>query len=533
MRLLLLILGILFVSVPAFAEDGAPPATSLQARMGAAPASAAPAEPKPNLFAQEFYLPSNQRLQYKTTSVGGLVFIQTPDRSLNTQYSVVTDFGANAIKSRYVPNLNSLEDVQKYVKEKMQTADFNGVTIKRMPVSSGDGHEKMIYWVGHRAFESSQAAEAQITLSQTIVETQGGDFKQSVAEADKAFVPVQDELAETAATRAQFEKEEQVALKFMDQLDIGNELFGPFQGSPVGEKFVWQSFGETSFRLTNFESDNFNSQVGFWSNRFVFRGLRFPLNTIDPFIEVTAALESNSVGFKQNMLIYTGLEYRPLANNTFLTNYSPWGLHLLEFVKSYRMFVQYGTRHNLREDITGSKNHNLIAGVNIFYEWGVDLPPISDAAAPSTWQDYLRIYTWGEYFGSYTFDRTGFSFEDDFNAFIFNSSILLGATLPGIPLPQNPINEQFVLMPYVKFEHVNNSEFSYPFQNRFFVGGGVRWMPFRTYRWRDNEWLYKTKIFAEYLGVGSAYNTKQGSNDPTAPVDWDLRFGLNWSSRRF
>ncbi len=526
MRFWVLIVSLALMSGSAFAEE-------VKVKAPSAVPAAEPAAPQSNLFAQEFYLPSDQRLQYKTASVGGLVFIQTPDRELNTQYSVVTDFGPNAVKSRYIPNLNSLEDVQKWVKEKIQTADFQGVMIKRLAIPSGVGNEKMVYWVGHKAFDSSQAAEAQVTMSRTVIESKGGDFMKSVQEADKVFVPVSDTVIETPQTREQFEKEEQIALKFMDQLDIGNELFGPFQGTPVGEKFVWQSFGESSYRLTNLESEKFHSQVGFWTNRFVFKGIRAPLNTIDPYIEITAALESNSIGFKQNMQIFTGLEYRPLANNTFLSNYAPFGLHLLDFVKSYRMFVQYGTRINLRDDITGSRNYNLIAGVNIFYEWGVDLPAIADAVAPSTWQDYLRLYTWGEYFGSYTFDRTGFSIEDDFNAFIFNSSITLGLTMPGIPLPPNPINDEFVAMPYARLEHVNNSEFSFPYQNRWFLAGGIRWMPFRTYKWRDNEWLYKTKLFVEYVGVGGAYSTKQGVNDSQTHPDWDLRFGVNWSSRRF
>lgn len=521
MRLLFLIF-ISLLPCAAYAQE-------IQPVTGAADTAAAQ---KTNPFAQEFYLPSSQRLQYKATSVGGLLFIQTPDRSRNTQYSVVTDFGPNALKSRYIPNMNSITDVEAWVKEKMEIAEFNGVMLRRIAVPSEDGKVKTVYWVGHRAFESSQEAQARIALVQTVVEKSGGDFKKAVEEADKAYIVAEDVL-EPPKTKAQYQKEEEVALKFFDQLDIGNELFGPFQGTPVGEKFVWQSFGETSFRLTNFDTSHFNSQVGYWTNRFVFRGIRFPLNTIDPYIEITPAIESNGVDFKQNMQVYTGLEYRPFANNPFLSNFTPFGFHLLDFVKSYRFFTQYGTRINLKSDITGSPNHNFISGVNIFYEWGVDMPSIPDQTSPSTVQDYIRLYTWGEYYGSYTFETTGYAAEDDFNAFIFNSSILLGLTLPGLPLPPNPVNDELVLMPYMKYEHVNNSEFSYPYQNRMFVGAGVRWMPFRNYRWRDNEWLYKTKLFVEYDGIGSAYSTKQGTNDPTAAQDWDLRFGINFSSRRF
>ncbi len=106
--------------------------------------------------------------------------------------------------------------------------------------------------------------------------------------------------------------------------------------------------------------------------------------------------------------------------------------------------------------------------------------------------------------------------------------------MPGLPLPPNPIAEEFVAMPYLRLEQVTNSEFSFSFQNYWFVAVGGRWMPFRNYKWRDNEWLYKTKLFVEYVGVGGVYNTRQGPDrDPTAPNDWDLRFGINFSSRRF
>lgn len=484
-----------------------------------------------NPYAQTFYLPNDQRAQYKTVTVGGLVFIQTPERSRRTQYSVVTDFGPGVVKSRYVPGLNNLEDIQKWVKEKMQTAEFHGATVRRIEVPTDDGHTKLLYWVGHKGFENDTTAQAQITAVEAVAEKQGADFKKIVADADKAFVAAEDTVIETPERKAQFQKEEEIALRMLDQLDIGNELFGPFQGDPVGEKFSWQSFGETSFRLTNFDSPHFNSQVGFWTNRFSFKGIRAPLNTIDPYVELTPALESNGVGFKQNLQAFVGLEYRPLANNPFFSNFAPFSLHLLEFVKSYRLFVQYGTRYNLKDDITGSHNHDTIFGASIFYEHGVDLPPIADWNAPETVADYIRLYTWLEYFGSYTYQTTNFAAEDDYKSWILNSSLLLGLKMPGIPLPSNPINDELMFMPYLKFEHVNSEKFSFRYQNRWFAGAGVRLMPFRTFKWKDTEWLYKTKIFAEYLGVGSVYNSK--SEDPFVEPDWDFRVGVNFSSRRY
>ena len=169
--------------------------------------------------------------------------------------------------------------------------------------------------------------------------------------------------------------------------------------------------------------------------------------------------------------------------------------------------------------------------MTIFHEWGVDLPSVTERKS-TTIPDYLRNYTWGEYFGSYTFQRTNFSSEKKFDAFIFNSSLTLGITLPSIPVPNNPFISDLTFMPYMRFEHVNNTQHSFPHQNYYFVAAGMRWMPFRNYRFKENEWLYKMKVFGEFVGVGKVRNWKQDDEVPNA-VDYDWRIGINWSSKRF
>ncbi len=87
-------------------------------------------------------------------------------------------------------------------------------------------------------------------------------------------------------------------------------------------------------------------------------------------------------------------------------------------------------------------------------------------------------------------------------------------------------------MPYMKFEHVNNTQFSFPYQNRYFVSAGVRVMPFRNYRWKESEWLSKTKVFAEFVGVGKTQIVKH-EDGAEEPFRTDFRVGVNISSRRF
>ncbi len=487
-----------------------------------------------NSFAEQFYLKTDQRFKFKTSEVAGLAFLETPASQRRiTRYAVVTHFGRNAVKTQAVPGLFEIQDVQSWVKKNLEMATFEGVEIKKItvPASQEKAEAKTFYWVGQKGFESVEAAQAEIALNKAVVEAQGGNFAELVKQAQTAVPVAESEAPLEIKTPEQYQKEEELALKFLDQLDIGNELFGPLQGTPSGEPIVWQSFGETTWRQTNLEANNFSSQVGFWTNRVVFKGIKAPFNTVDPFVEATVSLESNGVDYKDKLELTGGIEWRPFARNALVYNVRPFSLGLLEFVRGYRFYLQYQNRINLKDEILNSRNHDLKAGVGIFYEFGVEQPAISEGK-PEGFSEYVRRYVWGEYFGNYYFTKTDFSSELKFNAFIFNSSIILGLKTPGIPLPANPITDELVLMPYLRFEHVNNTEFSFPYENRYFLAAGARWMPFNNYHFKENEWLYKTKIFMEYLAVGGVQNAKQDGEAPNA-VDHDLRFGIAISSRRF
>lgn len=504
---------------PAFSEETIP-ASNLPA---------AAKTPPSNFYAERFYMRPEQKLAFKTTEIDGLIFLQTPNRARNASYSVVTDFDGPVMKTQYISGPSNLEELQKWVKDNLQKRRYQGVAVKRIMLPSDEGGQKPLYLIGHKAFKSSQEVREQVAEVKGVVEARGGNFKAAVKEADRYYFPPKPP-APGQKTKAQFQKEEELALKYFEHLDIGNELFGPFQGAPSGERITWQSFGETSWRLTNLESNSYKSQLGFWTNRVVFKGIKAPFNTVDPYIEATMNFDGTGVDFKSNVVLGAGAEWRPFARNAWLLNTRLWGLPLLTFIRNYRFYIEYQDRKNIKDEIVGGKNHDWKAGVGIFYEWGLDLPPISEGS-PDTIPEYIRRYIWGEYFGNYYFTHTNFNAEDNVDTFIFNSSIILGFKLPGIPLPPNPVNDEFVIMPYARFEHVNNTLFSFPFENRYFVAFGGRWMPFNSYRFKDNEWLAKTKVFIEYVGVGRVKNFKQGKEAPY-PVDTDLRIGVSFSSKR-
>ena len=85
------------------------------------------------------------------------------------------------------------------------------------------------------------------------------------------------------------------------------------------------------------------------------------------------------------------------------------------------------------------------------------------------------------------------------------------------------------------FEWINNHHIALTFENRYFVLAGARWMPFRHKRFEKREWIYKMKLFFEYVGIGHVQHTKAhpSDTDPSFDVNNDFRFGINISSNRF
>ncbi len=515
-------------AAPSVAE--AKPVTTPAVEIKLASQPAAEVEPAPNLFAGRFFAPASQKFDHKISEVRGFPVLKSHSREQDAEFSIVTDFGGGAVKSRHLSGLKDVKAIDDHIKKNLKTATFEGVEIRQLSIPNAKGQVTELYWVGDRAFASSEEAMTAIIASKSDVELQGGNFAESVRSAP-FYVPEAEKPIEVK-TPAQFKKEEDLILRFTDQMGIGEQMYGVLQGTPCGTAITWQSFGETSWRLTNLASNHFDTQVGYWTNRLVFSGIRFPLDNIAPFIEETISLQSDSADYASNLRLFAGLEWRPLARNPWLLNFQPFGgIPILEWIRNYRFYVMYGNLYNIKGNIANSRDSDLVWGVQCYYEWGTELPAL-DEGRPEKFSDYIRQYVWGEYYGNYYVSKTNFSSEKGFNAFIANSTVTLGIKLPGIPLPHNYINDELVFMPYMRFEHVNNDAFSFWYQNQYFVAAGLRIMPFRTYRWKENEWLSKIAIFGEWCGVGGAQRVKQNGEVPNLP-NYDLRFGAKFSSRRF
>lgn len=486
--------------------------------------------PVNTLFREQFYLPSAQKASYKASPAGGFLLLEKSSPDWDSDVAVISDFANQALRTRTLKGIHSVDEAKKWIEEHQKTFSFEGVPIVELSLPPQRGESEPRYWVGNKSFDSLDKAQAAIALTKSIVETQGGNFDQALALTEELRETQPPSPEEVAKVQAQFQREEGIALRWIDQLDIGEKLYGPFQGTPAGEPLLWQSFGESTWRSTNLGRNRFNSIVGFWTQRIVFKGIRFPLSTIDPYVEVTVAPEATGIDGGNQLDTVLGAEWRPLQRVAFFENFRPWGIPLLEFVRNYRFYVQYMERRNLKDEILNIRHLDARFGFNIFYEWGIDLPP-ADQKPQTGFVGLLTHYVWGEYFGDYAWRHSNFTGENKFDSWILDTSLILGIKTPGVRLPPNPINDQLVLMPYFRLGLIADTELSNSSDNRYFVAVGVRWMPFRDYRFVNNEWLFKTKFFAEYLAVGKVQNFKQDDSASTPDEDW--RIGLSFSIRRF
>ncbi len=484
------------------------------------------------IFRDRFFLAPKMKLAYDTREPGGFLVINDNRADWDSKFAVITGFDSTTVESYPLQNIRFSKDIEPYIKKNSKSTQYLSVPIKALSLTKKDGSKETFYWVGNQSFSTSELAQASIIAAKTEIEASGGNFDRAL-ELIYEYAPEEPKALSDEEMKADFAREEEIAIKVMDWLDIGERPFGVLSApSPAGEKLLWQSFGETTFKTTNLEADEYNAQTGFWSNRFVIKGLRGPFGTsFDPYVEVTPAMESNGIDFKSNMKLVGGVGWYPFLRSAALQNFRPVGIPLIDFIRSYRLYVQYLYRENLKDEILGSKDTDLWAGVDIFYEWGHALPPLGTKPETKTFANFLYNYVWGEYFGNYRWQKTDFSSIPHYQSWILNSSFTLGVKWPSIPLPENPVNNELTFMPYLRFEHVNNPNHPLFYQNYFLTAAGLRLMPFRSYQFSENEWLFKTKLFVEYIGVPSAI--RYSANTPTNTPGRDLRFGVAFSYRRF
>ncbi|MBI4550119.1 MAG: hypothetical protein HY714_04260 [Candidatus Omnitrophica bacterium] len=481
-----------------------------------------------NLLRDTFYLSHAAKLEREVFEVEGFTLLMNPAPAWNSNFSVVTGFKNGLLTSHILKDVNSVDDARAYFQKNMVLHESHDVAIREVNLPMREGAGIKLYWIGNRAFRSKEDAEKSLEVVKKSVEDQGGDFQKAVRKAREISREPLPPKKEGKPARA--ELEEEFAFKALDWLGFTEYLYGPFYGEPSGEKILYQTTFEGTYRATNLDEKHFDASTGFWSHRLVFRGIRFVAGTtLDPYIEAVPALQTEGRDFASNLEVSAGLEWRPLIRNAFLQNYQPYGLPILDWLRNTRLFIAYTQKKNLKGKYDDEvKTHNLRAGIGLFKEWGVDLPSLDVIMGENPYFKKGDLF-WGELFTEYIYNKTNFSSGDDFDGILSTVAFKIGVKWPRFPLPDNPVNEEFLVMPYFLFEDVRNNEHAFFFQNRYFFGWGVRFMPFRDYRFANNEWLFKTKIFIEYLHEAHYTKDKPVSEVP----ENDFRVGVNMSLNRF
>ena len=494
---------------------------------------APPSEPPANfLFRDQFYLAPSVKARHKITSADGMLLMEQPAPEWNSKIALVTNFAPHALRTQILKDVQTLDEAKAWIQSQKKEIPFENVPVIELSIPLPQGKAQERFWVGNKSYPTFEKATAEIAMAQSVIQMQGGDFQRAVALAQQFKEQEEAPSEEEVKVRAQFQKEEEIALRWIDQLDIGNALYGPFQGTPSGDQILYQSFGESTWRSTNLAERKFNSVVGFWTNRLVFKGIRAPFNTIDPYVELTVAPEATGNDGGNQMDLVGGLEWRPFARGAFFENFRPWGsIPLLRFVRNYRFYIQYMERRNLKDEIANIRDFDTRFGIDIFYEWGIELPAPDQKEKEGGIEGFLIKYVWGEYYGNYGWRRTNFTTDAKFHSWIADNSVIFGLKVHALSLAPNRFNDELLLMPYVRMGLIVNGQHHYESDNRYFLAIGLRWMPFRSYQFVNNEWLLKTKIFAEYLALGKVQNFKQDDSRPWPDEDW--RIGVGWSLRRF
>ncbi|MDD5226916.1 MAG: hypothetical protein PHV97_07040, partial [Candidatus Omnitrophica bacterium] len=83
----------------------AKPAVSPAIEVKLASKPAAPIKPVINSFAEEFFAPAPQKLDHQMSEVRGFPILKSHSREQDAEFSIVTDFGGGAVKSRYLSGL--------------------------------------------------------------------------------------------------------------------------------------------------------------------------------------------------------------------------------------------------------------------------------------------------------------------------------------------------------------------------------------------------------------------------------------------
>lgn len=275
-----------------------------------------------------------------------------------------------------------------------------------------------------------------------------------------------------------------------------------------------QSYGEASYRDTNFDAANQNRYLGWWENRLVWR-YKHTLNdkplwrhlAFEPYLKALLALsEKPDIWWENTFVVGVGLENRFLDGLKVLDN-PQW-----KWAKNIRLYIEFLAVNYVKESAPDNvKDYDLRIGLGFWKEWNI--PPDREVDSK----------LWGEAWIDLSWRRENFSD-------ISNDTHYLGLVARvGFKLNDYK-DEKFTkktkvyYLPYAVLDtgYTGNDFF---WENRINIGAGFRVMPVIGLSEKDNRKNIVFRIFAEYLHTVDHW---QGDPSPGTP-DHDFRIGVNFS----
>ncbi len=124
---------------------------------------------------------------------------------------------------------------------------------------------------------------------------------------------------------------------------------------------------------------------------------------------------------------------------------------------------------------------------------------------------------WAEIWSGLTWQSAN-EFDKDYDSLILGNAVRVG-------LRKADAGMLSTLTPYLALESSLTENRSYYWENRLWLGGGIRFAP-RLYERKDeSNWLTRFVVYAEYLGAAAYYRDSAPSSVP----DYDVRVGISLS----
>lgn len=288
-----------------------------------------------------------------------------------------------------------------------------------------------------------------------------------------------------------------------------------------------QSYGDFTYRDTNFSRGGYNTITGWWETRFILRtkekiSPEYRFLMFEPYGKFTLALSGKSSAWENNLVYGLGLENRFLS--TWNTDRNP----CKELASRLRFYFEYlGMTPIKDQPDPWVPVNDLRVGVDLWKEWNI--PP-----DPKVYKDDPL---WGELWFILGWRKTNFNLSDYKT---YNNGLMgrLGLRHDK-PLCLTESGVQALLLPYIMVETGYTGK-DYFWENRLNVGGGLRFMFTLPTSNPSGDLCVNPKklseskpiimrLYAEGLHTLTHY---RGIPDPGTPEN-DFRIGINFSYNLF